>query len=349
MKRPIVILFLILFFTTGMQSNGGPPSATLNEIKFDSLGNWIIELSYYQPTEIDSIWIESSSGGSFIDYYTLITQYDLALIGDSNLNYPITINPAGDRIKTISYGQGYWHADSIIFGNYPGAWLDCTNEGESFAYVYQSPPGYASSFAIDRSPSIGLPNDNSGAMATFSGMVYDPEGEVFTEGEFPFALSSLKIHINPDGSFSEQIFARRYSCNEITIYFPPYPYNFVEYNIVPLEFSLRPDSSHQADFVTTGYVKIEERKKNYNQALIVSPNPFSSSITFYLDTEIFSEKGSNQLLISDLHGQNVLVAQLRPGMQFYKWTPDNQLYSGLFIYYLVNNNRILTSGRIIKI
>lgn len=347
MYKSVIFLVWSILFSFGSLGNGGPPSVFINELKFDSVGNWIIEFKFYFPEYIDSIRISSSTGTTIITNWTLLPQ-DLAVITESDLDEPVVIIPGGDRIITMSYSNGFYNPDSIIFGDYPGSWLDCLEEGESYAYVYQLPPDYASCFAIDNAPSIGLLNNSIGALTTFSGMVYDPEGEVMTEGDFGFVMNSLKIYIQPDGSFSELIPARRYTCEQITVR-SPYPYYLTDYTIVRIDTCMRPDSSYQIDFVTTGYVNYQEYDRKFEKSLIVSPNPFSSRINFYWDDQFFASESSIHLIISDQQGKEIFKTLLSPGLMRYSWTTDSQLPSGLYLYNLKSNDRVLASGKIIKI
>lgn len=347
MYKSVIILVWSILYSFGLLSNSGPPTVYINELKFDSVGNWNLELKFYYPEYIDSIRIESSTGSSIVTNWTLLSQ-NLAVITASDLAEPVMINPLGDRIKTMSYSNSFYGRDSILFGNYPGSWLDCLEEGESYAYVSQLPPDYQACFAIDKSPSIGLINDPNGALTDFSGMVYDPDGDVLTEGDFGFVMNSLRIHIQPDGSFSELILARRYTCDEITVR-SPFPYYFTDYTIIQIDTCMRPDSSYQIDFITTGYVNYREYDKKVEKSLIVSPNPFSSRINFYWDDEFLTSESSIHLVISDQQGKEIFKTLLSPGLMRYSWTTDAQLPAGLYLYYLKSNDRVLASGKIIKI
>ncbi len=211
MKWLSILCFTILISSNIAFSNSGPPMAILREIMVDSDGNWTVELWLYQEQAIDSIQIGFSNGNSIIDNYTLIPPDDLVLINNSNLVNPISVNPDGDYIVIRSWGSGYWHYDSLAFGNYPGSYLDCTSGGESYAFIgFYTGVNWREGFSIDETPTMGFENDNIGAIADFTGDMYDPEGSPIYEGILIFGLEDLHYDIYGGGTFSGPIFAHRY-------------------------------------------------------------------------------------------------------------------------------------------
>lgn len=358
MKRLFISLLPLFFIPFIMNGNVAPPRVYLSEILFESSGDWTIEtiLYGYLPEDIDSIRLVSSTGSSLVSYctYTMLGDSSwwnfISVIGDTNLSSPLTVDPAGDYIKLVTYSFGYYITiDSVAFGNFPGSYLDCSGEGESYAYVsYQQHSGWTGSFTLDISPTIGLPNDTTGALSAFQGMVYDPDGEPFTDGYFKFVVTNLWIYIQPDGSFNERIFARRYNCSQIDIRFPPSPPTVVSYYIQPMDFCLRPDTLHQADFITTGYVGVAEKEKNYDHALIVSPNPFHNHIAFYPDWKSLPEENEYLLTIIDTRGQKVHEVKLSSSETRYDWQPSPGIPSGIFIYSLSGKHGVYAGGKVIK-
>jgi hypothetical protein len=349
MKRFVTFLFPLLFLRLVAVGNSGPPMALLREVLIDSLGNWSVELYLYQESSIDSIWVGFSSGTSLVNNYTLIAPDDLVVIDNSNLQTPISVNPDGDYVIIRSWGSYYWHYDSLAFGNYPGSYLDCVDQGESYAYVEITGPNWATGFSIDETPTMGFINDMSEAVAYFSGKVYNPNGNVFTEGEFKFVPEELVIRINPDGTFNRPIFARRHQCEDINIKFPPFPYTYIAYTIVPMEFCAIPGASVQQDFVTTGYVNASEPEVSEEPLVIVSPNPFSSAITFYWNAKTLQTNDLIELCIFDQHGKQLLKESLQSGLQRFQWIPGDHLPSGIYIYHLVKNGQEISSGKIVRI
>jgi hypothetical protein len=349
MKRIIIFLFPLLFSNLVVSGNSGPPMALLREVLIDSLGNWQVELYLYQATAIDSIWIGFSSGTSLVSNYTLIAPDDLVLIDNSNLSTPLSVNPEGDYIIVRSWGSYYWHYDSLAFGNYQGSYLDCADQGASYSFQEIYNNGYSASFSIDKTPTMGFVNDNSGAVANFSGMVYDPDGLGFAEGDFPFVVGNLLIKINPDGSFNRPIFARKYQCEDITIKFPPYPYTYIDYSIVPMDFCAVPDTSIHEDFITTGYVNTSEPLAEKDLLVIVSPNPFSTFVTFYWNSSTVQVNDNLELCIFDQQGKQLLRETVQTGLQRFQWNPEGSLSPGIYIYHLLKNGQDVSTGKIVRI
>ncbi|MBK6345857.1 MAG: T9SS type A sorting domain-containing protein [Bacteroidales bacterium] len=348
MKRFLVIIFPLLFSNLITLGNAGPPMALLREIMFDNSGNWSVELYLYQEPFIDSIWIESSSGGALVTSYTLIAPDDLTVINNSNLSTPITFNSEGDYIIIRSGGSSYSHYDSIAFGNYPGSILDCINTGVSYAFIEIPGNGWSSGFSIDTTPTMGYLNDTSGAVAYFSGTAYKVNGEVFTGGEIVFVPEELSITIGPDGTFDHPIFARRYQCDEIRI-IEYSPYSYADYTIIPMEFCALPGSTIQEDFVTTGLVGTTVIPVKKDPLVIVSPNPFSSAITFFWAASAFNPDDITELCIFDQQGKQLLKERIRIGLQKYQWNPEIHLPSGIYIYQLIINGKAVSSGKIVRI
>ncbi|HPS62846.1 MAG TPA: hypothetical protein PLK82_07285 [Bacteroidales bacterium] len=189
--KSVSSLLLTILVAASAQANVTPPKAFISEVFFSSSGDWTIELGFYPYyySEFDSILIESSSGSSRISQCSSIAgggwpNFDsLAVITSANLVYPVAINPLSDYIKVSSYMFGYVHSDYLAIGNYPGSVVDCRQGTESIIYItYFSGGQVLKGFCIDQSPTIGFGNDTTGAMATYSGMVFDPSGNVFPEG-----------------------------------------------------------------------------------------------------------------------------------------------------------------------
>lgn len=329
--------------------NSGPPMAILREIMVDSVGNWTVELWLYQEQGIDSIQIGFSNGNSIIDNYTLIPPDDLVLIDNSNLVNPISVNADGDYIIIRSWGSGYWHYDSLAFGNYPGSYLDCISGGESYAFVEcYTGVNNNRAFSIDETPTLGYVNDNSGALADFTGDIYDPDGSPIYEGILIFGPEGLWYDIYGGGTFSGPIFAHRYYSDTITIRSDSYPYTYTTYTIQPIEFCATPGSTIEEDIICTTLVSVGEKIEE-DPLVVVSPNPFSSTITFYWEILELKSNDQMELFIYDQQGKQALKEMIQPNVQTYKWTPGDHLPSGMYIYHLVKNGESISSGKIIGI
>ncbi len=349
MRKFSIILILLLHSNIISFGNGGPPMALLREVFVDSLGNWTVELWLYQGQYIDSIQIGFSNGNSIVDNYTLIPPNDLVLIDNSNLVSPISVNPDGDYIILRSWGSGYWHYDSLAFGNYPGSYLDCISGGESYAYVEcYTGVNNNGAFSIDETPTLGYENDNSGALADFTGDVYDPDGSPIYEGILIFGLEDLHYDIYGGGTFSGPIFAHRYYSDTITIKSDSYPYTYTTYTIEPIEFCATPGSTIEKDIICTTLVNVGEKIEE-DPLVVVSPNPFSSTITFYWETPKLQSNDQVELFIYDQQGKQSLKEMIQPNIHMYKWTPGDNLPLGMYIYHLVKNGESISTGKIIRI
>lgn len=357
--KTFILLVVIFGSTLSSFCNIQMPRARISEISFDSDSSWTIELGFFawSVTEIDSIRIETSSGSSVIDNFTLIQgggwpNFDsLALITNLNLVVPITINQDSDYVKLISYIWGNETTEYVAIGNYPGSVLDCISDNESICYlIYEQSMGYTASYCIDKSPTIGFGNDTSGALSTFSGFAYDLNGEPFSEGWFPLPLiHNTVIRINSDGSFSERIFSRRHTFDTIKIYFPATKYNEV-YEIEPMNFCLRPDSIHIQDIITTSLItSINEQQNNIRNIVTIFPNPFTNRVKFYFKLDNFKSSDEISLVIYSQNGNIIEQKQLAPNQIKYEWLPSGSLPNGILIYRLLCNGKIVNSGKLVRL
>ena len=349
MKKTFIILFALLLIQFSMRGNGGPPFAYMSEFKIDPSGTWTLELGVYYPFAIDSIWISSSSSGSMVAEYTMIPPDEfLTVIGNENLVSPVTFDPQGDYIIVKSWGSGYWYVDSLAYGNYPGAIFSCINNGESFITSHLYYYGSCWDYSIDSSPTLGLENDTTGAVAYMSGTVYAPDGSKLYEGYFDFVINLLEIEIATNGSYYRPVFARDYYCDQIRVY-TDWPYDYIDYYIEPIAFCARPGVHYEIDFITTGYVNIDDPEKETETQVIVSPNPFVSNIDFYWDKVAFRGHSNVQLYIYNPQGHLVLQFRLDPETQHFRWSAGSHDPSGMYIYQIKDEEGFITSGKIIKI
>jgi hypothetical protein len=349
MKRFSTIIFAILLSYCISLGNSAPPSAKFRELLVDSLGNWTVELDLNYPNSIDSIQIGFSSGISTVANFNIFPPDSLTVIDNSNLIAPISVNPEGDYIIVKSWGGGYFHYDSLAFGNYPGSYLNCAEFGDSYAFIwYYTSINFHLGLTIDKTPTMGIENDSSGAVAYFTGSVFDPQGNLITEGTIIFGLEDLYFKINANGTFHDPIFAHYYYADTIVIKSASYPYTFTSYCIQPIEFCGIPGSVIQEDIICTGFVKVDEMIED-EPLMVVSPNPFSSTITFYWEIPELQVNDQVELFIYDQQGKQSLNEMIQPNVQTYKWNPGEDLPSGMYIYHLVKNGESISSGKIIRI
>lgn len=361
MKKYLLLLLLIAAGLTG-KANPIVPQANISEIYVDSTGNWIIEFGFASGVleYIDSIRIETTSGSALVISFSVFAcdnpngVFDsLALITNSNLDNSLSIDPLNDFVRVTSYNGDYPVVDYVAIGNATDSYLDCLHDGESIVFNMCGIHNHAtSSFSIDKSPTIGDCNDTTGAMGTFTGQIIDLDGNPFAAGYF-FILyhpNYVTVHINPDSIFSERIYARRYTLDTITMYFPPQPYTKVIYAIEPIDFCLRPDSIVYQDIVTTSLVTgITEEEADFENAVTTAPNPFTDKVVFYFNFENFQANDQIILLIHDQSGKLIERKQLSIHDTRLDWMPDLHTSSGIFIFQLLKNNQRVKSGKLFKL
>jgi hypothetical protein len=349
--KKLLFTILIVMLVSGVRANLATPQAFISEIFVDSTGNWTIEMGFYgwDAGDIDSIWLVTSSGGSLITYYSVIAadtgSYDsLSVITNANLANPVSINPEGDFVKLISYAWGDDPYDKVAFGDYPGSYLDCIRNGESVISI--SPQD----FCIDSSPTIGLGNDSEGYRGYFSGTIYDLTGNPVTTG-FISIVGNAYLALYPDdqGNFNAYIPSRRFTFDTIEHYMPPWPWTVKTYTVEPVDFCIRPDSSHYQDIITTSLViGVDEQDQQNENIVTVAPNPFSDKVVFYFNLKD-NDTGGMDFFIYSLDGREMQHIGLSPDQMKFEWAPSGNISSGTYIYRLKNNNDIIKTGKFVRL
>lgn len=345
MKRFLMVLLIGTLFS-GSRANVVPPQAYITEILVDSSGNWSIEMEfYYDPyIYVDSVFLVTSTGSSRINNYNAVEVDDFVYLGVitiADLESPVTINPDGDFVQLISYSWDETNFSDVSFGNYPGSYLDCIQNGESVASVI----GF---YGMDKSPSIGSINDTAGAMGNFSGIAYDLSGNPFIGGLIFTEIDGLTIVLNTDGFFSERIVNRRYNFDTISHYTAP-PANYDFYTIDAINFCLRPDSSYYQDIITTSLIiGIDDKEVIDENIVTIAPNPFSDKVVFYFNLKNTDPSDEMGLSIYSLDGRELQHINLSSDQLRYDWTPSGEVSPGTLIYRLEKNSQLIKSGKFIK-
>lgn len=350
------MLLVLIALVTSLRGNIAPPQAFISEILVDSTGNWTVEMGFWDTEYIDSIRMVTSAGNSIIATYSLVAAGEdaiftyLAVITSADLVNPMTMNQEGDYVKLISYSWGDQPFDSVAFGTYPGSFLDCLMEGESIiAAIYYDNGGGIWAFCIDTSPTIGLANDTSGAMGNYSGIAFDTSGYPFTEGIIPFqGVGNLALHLNPDGSFSKRVPSRRYSFDTIRLWQSERIWKV--YTTEQVDFCLRPDSSFYQDIITISLVTgLDDKEKSDENLVTIAPNPFSEKVVFYFNLKDNDPTDPMSFTIHSLDGREINHTDISPGQNRYEWAPSSSVSSGTYIYRLERNNRIVKSGKFVRL
>ena len=87
----------------------------------------------------------------------------------------------------------------------------------------------------------------------------------------------------------------------------------------------------------------------YENIVVVSPNPFVSWITFYVDHDRFDPGQEYKLLIFSSDGKRIHEINISDNQDRYDWSPSETIPSGVLIYHLTINGRSVHSGKMIKI
>jgi hypothetical protein len=343
-KHLITIILFLLFSISLSFGNGGPIYAILNEFYIDSLGQWTIELKFSRPENIDSIIVESTSRISRVADFPGITTEYIGIIDNSNMENPLSFDPEGDIVTVISYNiAGVGWTTYLYYGDVDLSYVQCAEEGDSYAKMAPMPYlGWG--WAICNEPSLGLPNEYNGVLATTSGMVLDQFGEPLDEGWFEFDYPDMIIEIQPDGSFNKLLYARNYFCEEITVHND----TVITYPIETIDFCTRPDTTFEFNFIATIPVSLAETAKEKEPVIFVSPNPFHSDVTFYWNPDDFPSQKRLEFIIFNAGGIELFRTAVPKSSKQFIWEPESDLNSGIYIYHVVCESQRLTGGKVIK-
>jgi hypothetical protein len=360
MKKTVIIL-LFLLVSGRLFSNVAPPQAHISEILFDSQGHWTIELSFlnYDLFLIDSMRVETSSGSSRITGFSLSPgggfPYfcdSIALITSANLQNPLNINPVNDYIRVISYNYGLATIDSVSIGSFPGSYINYLLPGQSVAKVIAVlSMGTSPSFCLDNSPEPGVCGDTIGTLGTLSGSVYDTNGSVFTTGFIVIGnVQNLTANLNPDGTYSQRVFARAYPMNSIEHWWHDSISWYVKvYSIEPVAPWVEPGTSVTCDIHTKALISSTREKKSNDNSIIVYPNPFTQEVSFYLDNALKNGSAPVKIEVFDPHGATVFVSPVNQNKERIQWSPGNSLPAGYYVYRITLNGQLLKTGKLVKL
>jgi hypothetical protein len=351
MKKLIFLAVFSLIITT-VQANIAVPQAYISEILVDGSGNWTVELGFMiiDIPEIDSIRIETSSGSSMIANYSINFDGEgdpfdsLSVISVANLADPLEINPSGDFVRIVSYFWGYETWDEVSFGNYPGSYLDCIRDGESVScFSWRD-------FCINSSPSIGYGNQEDNFKGHYSGFILDQTGSPITGGNILIKLETyVYLILMPDenGFFDQDVLSRRYAFDTIEHHYSPSQCDI--YIVQPVDFCLRPDSSHYQDIIATELIEDVPGKEEGDHVIVtITPNPFSDHVVFYFN---LNNHDDNDLKFSiySLDGKNLEQIDLAPGQHRFEWKPSAEIPRGTYIYRLDQHNNLLKTGKFVRL
>ena len=325
-KLIIVSVFFVL--AVGVRANPislGPPKFFVSELRFDSLGEWIIKLesvSFDEPDIVDSVCVTTSSGSAkwknpIFDYSV---QQGLTIQND-DLYSDLAIRKEGDFVRVTTYYESWWSYDEVtytmIFGDYPEATVRSPKEGESIVHVpvdfpYYYLDNYSNLYAI---ATIDESGESTVCTGTIRATIHNLTGQPFSESTIQFNdehySSIFDMKQQTDNVFTGNVFACRYSFDKLYKWVSPssmymYPISARTYywTIDPVQFEMESDSVVLLDFYITGYVSLPTVKTEEADILKIYPNPIVGN-SFNYETVLPVNSTNSAIDISGLNGQKI--------------------------------------------
>ena len=347
--KKIILFGIATFLAIGLYSNPNPfPEVHLNEFMFTGPNSWNIELFFYYCDwgSFDSITVQSNSGtATVINGYF----YQLIYFTDQDLSRPLTINPAGDSISITAHG--YWIGNiscGFSFGNVPNPDVVAPLSGQSIERFessnclvnYSYTP--AEIFSISNYPTMGLPNDTTGTFGTMQGIVFDQAGQpvpnVTFQMDCPFTTDGA-------GHFSTRIYCRIFSWD--TLCYQRWPNNFQPVKIVPISYTMIPDSVITRDLFLLSPIIVgtPPQPKKTGSGFNVFPNPVTDVITVSYTSDLTADSGDLNIDIYNMNGKKVLQKDLETSLGVVSIPID--LVNGIYIANLSREGKIVGSARFI--
>ncbi len=290
MKRFIVSLLCFAALQAFANPLVPPPPAAISELYFDSTGKWFLELELFQP--IDTVRIITNSGEAFFLTKKSYENRFVVITCDSVNNHSLTINKANDCLKVFtssSTTSPLWlEKDSMLIGKQAGSVIDSIPQGCSIIKNW-----WKKNSSLDRSPTLGMSNDEVGATATIYGHFYQlgPVLESYNEKLFyftdrfimPVELGEVGFPINKNQNYTAKVWAKRYSIVNLFIY--NYPVSDIyQMNFIKNDFTVYPGDSIRVDFTMATSLKLPARQKAFFSNY---PNPANNHTSFVFDMPMF--------------------------------------------------------------
>ena len=353
MKKLFYFLTAIIIYTFPVLSNPIVlPKAYISELKFDTNNNWVLEISFeigipYYHQQYDSICISTSYGFSRINLENVKDSSLIMVVDSDSLSKTLAINKNGDCIKLYSYLSNQYFddvgVDSLIFGNYKDSKFDSIPSGYSIARIYFN------MFALDKSPTIGLPNDTIGTCGTLKGFMYDKNNNLISSGTF---ILDNPIIFQNNSMFSTKVFSRKFTVEGMLQQTACCIFRGIVFDTLRLD--VYPDSIYYQDIHISSDIvdgikgKKPEESKYAN--IINYPNPFNLSTTFYI--KVPNQFAGKQGIINIYNVKGQLIKSIRvKGNSRITWNSKNSfgqiLSSGVYYYQFVLGRQIIKNGSMI--
>ncbi|MBN1396787.1 MAG: gliding motility-associated C-terminal domain-containing protein [Bacteroidetes bacterium] len=348
MRKTSIYLIIAFIFTNSILSNPLPsPFVKISELKFEENNKWFLEIEIFDsdnPSDFDSICIETSNGFSRIRSVNYTYNNNLLVITSDSLLSPLSMNSEGDYVKVypFPYGSSFpWFIDSLYFGDYPGSIIDSLQLEYSIARINWD------LHCKDRNPTIGLPNDTIGTCGSLRGHIYNKYNELITEGTF--MLDDI-FYFHDDGTYSTNVYSRKATFRKLYFVSSSLP---AYLDIDTIELNVNPGVLYEKDVhILDDFSEVEEdvNKPNYKINIINYPNPFNSRTNFAVTIPSPQKYRQKQINIYNTLGQKINSISLT-NQSSVQWDgKDNSgkdAATGTYFYQLILDNKVCKSGSMI--
>ena len=328
MKRSLGIaasLVLALLLVREMSRQNPIVGGPCSEFMFTDSG-WVMEMHVIVPATFD-VW-QLGSTLDTVGFRPGITGVDFMCITPESLQQPLVYNRVSDLI--LLFGpETPFQAAVLSYGEAPEAAIAAPRPGQSICYKDGGDFYY-----LDNTPTLGAPNDESGATGEVRGTVTDTLGvpiagvvvryhdwmgySVVTDtgGHYSFTDLASRQYIN----FSHPDFVWTYRIQQV------WPESTVELSVMMSRLESVGDDDRRPNATTLSF--------NY-------PNPFNPSTTFDLHLQ---HAGFVSVRVYTVGGDEVarlVEANLNPGIHRLRWNAEG-LSSGVYLCRLRAANQTVT-------
>ncbi|MHB8338074.1 MAG: T9SS type A sorting domain-containing protein [Ignavibacteriaceae bacterium] len=371
--KKIILLFAILIgshYFVWANPIDGAPVTIFSELVFGSNNNWTMEIyfPFGYDKSIDSVVFDVSNIKAKLKVsYSEGTQ--IGVITSDSLTTPLNINQDGDRIIIYTYSTNLndptikiVRADSLIFGDYPGATVGQPVMGYSIIRIWTSIySDYGVLNCLTKNPSLGSVNDTVGLSGTMKGHIYDMNKNLITNlsGNYSLGLEDI-LSINSDGSYTTKIFPTPLKADHLFANYDNLEVFSGQIKIEPFELNdIQPDTIVAQDINlidSCSFCAILDAIKNYNTlksnelTLINYPNPFNLSTNFYIKIPNNLKGKPGSINIYNVNGQLLRTIPVS-GSSTMSWDSKDMngriVPSGIYYYRLVIDSQAMKNGSMI--
>lgn len=366
-KLIVASVFLMLTMNVQLRANPiavYPPEFFVSELKFDSSGEWVIELKSIHfdiPEDVDSIRISTSSGSAKWKNPMLSdTEDTIFILRNDSLDSDLVIHQEGDFVQiTTFYNEGYYGESithTLTFGNYQGATVRSPKGEESIAYVAdyrmdynhddffksRSVPIYSNLYTI----ATGYPNESNVCVGKIKAKIHNPNNQPFSESKLQLRdehyTNVFDMEQQEDGTYLGNLYACYYYFDKLHPWIDPFTgyynnsYRRDYWTIEPIQFEGEQDTVISLDICINSYMDIQTVKKEEDHVLKIYPNPIIEN-SFYYETALPVKSTNSVIEIIGLNGQKIgyyPVSESKGNIKL----PSNILH-GIYTVCLIVNNK----------